>query len=177
MRQKLEKTAALVLTDKDRGLQSLSGIMATPEQARDLQQFHEIGNQHFKSYVRYHILREPSAKVPQRKNRLLTFSTSFVRLIGTVYFKKHFAAFKFDSPRTYLNSFALEGVSITGQHKKWLRDIKATVWERVEFEDELPPSWEALWRHWLRSCWVSHYWSQAVQNQYSVLKAQIMDGN
>lgn len=87
-----------------------------------------------------------------------------------MYFKKHFAAFKFDSPRTYLNSFALEGVSITGQHKKWLRDIKATVWERVEFKDELPPSWEALWRHWLRSCWVSHHWSQAIQNQYSVLK-------
>ena len=66
----------LVPTDKDRGLQSLSGIMATPEQARDIQQFHEIGNKHFESYVRYHILREPSAKVPQRKNRLLTFSTS-----------------------------------------------------------------------------------------------------
>ena len=47
---------------------------------------------------------------------------AFVRLIGTVYFKKHFAAFKIDSPRTYLNSFALEGVSITGQHKKWLRE-------------------------------------------------------
>lgn len=45
----------------------------------------------------------------------------FVRLIGTVYFKKHFAAFKIDSSRTYLNSFAL-GVSITGQHKKWLRE-------------------------------------------------------
>ena len=43
MRQKLEKTAVLVPTDKDRELQSL----ATPEQARDLQQFHEIGNQHF----------------------------------------------------------------------------------------------------------------------------------
>ena len=95
---------------------------------------------------------------------------AFVRLIGTVYFKKHFAAFKFDSPRTYLNSFASKGVSINGQHKNWLEDIKATVWERVDFEDELPPSWEALWRHWLRTCWVSHYWSQATQNQYSILK-------
>ena len=40
----------------------------------------------------------------------------------------------------------------------------------VEFEEELPPSWEALWRHWLRTCWVSHYWSQATQNQYNILK-------
>ena len=35
------------------------------------------------------------------------------------------------------------------------------MWERIEFEDDLPPSWEALWRHWLRSCWVSYMWSQA----------------
>ena len=94
---------------------------------------------------------------------------AFVRLVGVVYFKKHFAAFKYESPRTHLNSFASEGVSKDDQHKQWLEDIKATVWERVVSEDELPPSWEALWRHWLRSCWVSDTWSQAMENQYNLL--------
>ena len=41
------------------------------------------------------------------------------------------------------------------KHKQWLDCIR-TVWEDIEFEDELP-QWEALWRHWLHSCWVSHF--------------------
>ena len=43
------------------------------------------------------------------------------------------------------------------------------MWENTEFEDELPPSWEVLWRHWLRSCWVSHFWQQAWSNTYNLL--------
>lgn len=38
------------------------------------------------------------------------------------------------------------------------------MWERIEFEDEIPPSVEALWRHWLRTCWVSHFWLQSVHS-------------
>ena len=26
--------------------------------------------------------------------------------------------------------------------------VRSTMWTRIEFEDELPPSFEALWRHW-----------------------------
>ena len=44
--------------------------------------------------------------------------------------------------------------------------IRSTVWECIEFEDQLPPSWEALWQHWLRCCWVAHFWGQAGQKTY-----------
>ena len=50
---------------------------------------------------------------------------AFVRLVGVVYFKKHYAAFKYESPCTHLNSFA-SGVSKEDQHNQWLEDIKAT---------------------------------------------------
>ena len=33
----------------------------------------------------------------------------------------------------------------------WLDTVRARVWERIDFESDLIPSWEALWRHWLRS--------------------------
>ena len=92
---------------------------------------------------------------------------SFVRLIGTVYFKKHLSTFKYDCPRALLNSFPCSDP--ISQHKQWLDCIRSTVWENIEFEDELPPSWEALWRHWLRSCWVSHFWSQACNSTYHLL--------
>ena len=27
--------------------------------------------------------------------------------------------------------------------------IRSTVWKCIEFEDQLPPSWEALWQHYM----------------------------
>ena len=91
---------------------------------------------------------------------------SFVRLIVTVYFQKHLP-FVYNSPRALLNSFS--GSDPISQHKQWLHCIRSTVWENIEFEDELPPSWEALRRHWLYSCWVSHFWSQANNDAYHLL--------
>ena len=41
--------------------------------------------------------------------------------------------------------------------------------ERIDFESDLIPLWEALWRHWLRSCCVSNMWSQAPENHYTLL--------
>ena len=55
------------------------------------------------------------------------------------------------------------------QHKKFIEVIRETVWSRIQFEDELPPSFDALWRHWLRTCWVSNMWSQATQNQLTLI--------
>ena len=52
---------------------SLCGKQATAEQAKDLLNFGEIGQKHFEAYVRYYILQQPSAQVPQH---LLTFSIS-----------------------------------------------------------------------------------------------------
>ena len=74
-----------------------------------------------------------------------------------------------ETPRAFLNSFdPLQDGSL--DHKTWLEAVRHTVWERVQFEDEMPPSWDGLWRHWLRSCWVSDMWNQATQNQCSLLR-------
>ena len=43
------------------------------------------------------------------------------------------------------------------------------MWSRIEFEDELPPSFDALWRHWQQTCWVSNMWTQAASNHMRVL--------
>ena len=59
---------------ENRGLLALNGTLASPEQHRDLVSFREIGIQYFEAYVKYYILRDPSATVPQRKRRLQTFS-------------------------------------------------------------------------------------------------------
>ena len=67
---------------------------------------------------------------------------SFIRLVGTVYFKKHLASFKYSSPRALFNSVMSEDP--ISQHKQWLDYITCTVWACIEFEDQLPPSWEAL---------------------------------
>ena len=72
-----------------------------------------------------------------------------------------------DCPRALYNSFSCSDP--VSQHKQWLNYIRSTVWENIEFEDELPPSWEALRRHWLHSCWVSHFWQQAGNNVYHLL--------
>lgn len=92
---------------------------------------------------------------------------AFLRLVGTAYFAKHRSCFQYTSPRVFLNSFGSEDPQQA--HKLWFNSIRTTVWERIEFEDELPPSVEALWRHWLRTCWVSHYWSMATRNRYNIL--------
>ena len=93
---------------------------------------------------------------------------SLVRLVGTVYMKKYLPFFKHDSPRTLFNSFPSDDP--VAQHKLWYECVRSTVWERIGLrEDELPPSWEALRRHWLRSCWVSHFWSQACSSRYHLL--------
>ena len=89
---------------------------------------------------------------------------SFVRLVGTVYLKKHLSSFKYGSPRALFDSYTSSGP--ISQHKQWLESIRYTVWECIEFEAQLPPSWEVLWRYWLRCWWVAHFWSQAANNTY-----------
>ena len=44
-----------------------------------------------------------------------------------------------------------------------------SVWSRIEFEDELSPSFDALWHHWQRTCWVSDMWNQAARNHVGLL--------
>ena len=79
---------------------------------------------------------------------------SFLRLIGTVYFKKHNTGFDIPSPVTHYNKF-LECHSTTLTiHANWLEDIRQNIWDRISFENDMMPSLDVLWRHWLRSCWV-----------------------
>ena len=94
---------------------------------------------------------------------------SFVRLISTVYFKKHLAEFTVNTPCALYMSLAQSGVGPMQQHNKLIEAIRETVWSRIQFEDELPPSFDALWRHWLRTCWVSNMWTQATQNHMTLL--------
>ena len=93
---------------------------------------------------------------------------SFVRLIGTIYFKKHVAQFTVNTPRALYMSLTQSDVAPMQQHKKFTGVIRETVWSRIQFEDELPLSFDALWRHWLRACWVSNMWSQATQNHLTL---------
>ena len=94
----------------------------------------------------------------------------FVRLVGTAYFKKHLSAFKYETSRAIMNSIQESTVEVI--HQRWLDHIRDTVWEHIEFEDELPPSWEALRRHWLRSYWVSNMWGQASHGHYQILSLE-----
>lgn len=75
--------------------------------------------------------------------------------IGTVYFKKHLAEFTVTTLRTLYMSFSQSDVGPIQQNKKFIEAIRERVGSRIQFEDELPPSSDALWRHWLRICWVS----------------------
>ena len=76
IKSKMNETAILSPEPVDHGLKSLSGKQATPEQAKDLLNFWEIGQRHCEAYVKYYILQQPSAQVPQRLNKLLTYTTS-----------------------------------------------------------------------------------------------------
>ena len=58
-----------------RVLIGMDGTVATPEQHRDLMSFRDIGQQYSEAYVKYYILRDPSASVPLRKRRLQVFGT------------------------------------------------------------------------------------------------------
>ena len=69
-----------------------------------------------------------------------------------------------DTPRVLYSSLADPALSHYDMHKRFLQTIRDMVWDKIQFEDELPPSMDALWRHWLRTCWVSHMWSQAADN-------------
>ena len=94
---------------------------------------------------------------------------SFDRLIDTVYFKNHLAEFTLDTPRALYMSLAQYGIGPVQQHTRFIEVIRESVWSRIEFEDELPPSFDALWRHWQRICWVANMWNQAASNQMRLL--------
>ena len=90
-----------------------------------------------------------------------------IRLVASAYIVKHKQAFAGTTPTGLYLSF--ESESIMERHRSFYNHVKEQVWTRVTFEDDLPPSIEALERHWLRSIWVLHYWEQSCNNNVTLL--------
>lgn len=65
---------------------------------------------------------------------------SSVRLIGTVYFKKHLEEFTAHTARALSMSLAESGVGHMQQHKRFIEAIRERVRSRMQFECELPTS-------------------------------------
>ena len=89
---------------------------------------------------------------------------SFLRLVGVVYMKKHISGFNGKTPEAYFNGFFKQGQFISKQHLHWLDDIRQCIWDCIQFENEMIPSVESLFRHWKRVCWVLDLWKQSDKN-------------
>ena len=86
----------------------------------------------------------------------------FVRLVGTVYFKKHASGFDTPSPSSHFLQFA--DADSTVQHIHWIDDIRQNIADRITFDTSMVPSTDALYFHWKRTCWVLDMCGQADRN-------------
>ena len=80
---------------------------------------------------------------------------SFVRFVGTCYFKRHLAAFislyGHETPTHLYNSLD-PSLQPRERHRTWPQKIREAVSDRITNEEERVPSFTSLWRHWLRAC-------------------------
>jgi hypothetical protein len=90
---------------------------------------------------------------------------AFLRLVGTIYFKKYCSGFSSMCPAQHYATFNHLGLSAKEQHHRWLDDIRETIWFRTHFENEMMASTASLRLHWMRSCWILHLWEQADLNK------------
>ena len=44
------------------------------------------------------------------------------------------------------------------RHPNWIDKIREVVNDCIQSEEDRVPSYTSLWRHWMRSCWVSRMW-------------------
>ncbi|CAC5359527.1 unnamed protein product [Mytilus coruscus] len=93
---------------------------------------------------------------------------SFIRLIGSLYFKKNASEFlpEFTSSNDIFKSLCQNHTMLSTRqlHEKWLDRISDKVQVRASYEDEIPPNLTTLHYHWLRSCLVSQMYDQASDN-------------
>lgn len=86
---------------------------------------------------------------------------SFIRLVGTCYFKKYATAFValYKTPLHLYNS----SLQPEERHRIWLNTIREVVSDRIISVKRTgcPPCITSLWRHWLRCCWVSQIWQNS----------------
>ena len=91
---------------------------------------------------------------------------SFIRLIGTCYFKKHTTAFVaikgYKTPSHLYNSLD-PSLPPKERHRVWLNTIREVVSDRIINKEDRVPTITSLWRHWLRCCWVSQMWQNSYQ--------------
>ena len=88
---------------------------------------------------------------------------AFLRLIGTLYFKKHYSALVSlkgtETPQQLFH--ACHEQNHQEKHLQWYKAIRAIVGDRITCEQERMPSHSSMWRHWLRSCWIASMWSNS----------------
>ncbi|XP_064384664.1 uncharacterized protein LOC135333611 [Halichondria panicea] len=101
---------------------------------------------------------------------------SFIRLVGCAYFRKHKSVFlpSFPTPMSLFNSLLDSKQHAQVHHSAWLSLMREKIWLRIKYEEEMIPSYDALDRHWKRSCWVQCVWSQATSNNITY---PVLDGN
>ena len=90
-----------------------------------------------------------------------------MRLVASAYINKHKQAFAGKTPPGLYLSFECQ--SILEWHDRFYNYVREQVWTRITFKDDLPPSVEALQRHWLRTIWVVDYWEQSCHNDIILL--------
>lgn len=89
---------------------------------------------------------------------------SFLRLVGTLYFKRHLSSFislmQIQTPNQLYHSID-PSLSTEKRHEKFIEIIYSINRERLLSEDERMPSVTALYRHWLRTSYISCLWNNA----------------
>ena len=105
---------------------------------------------------------------------------AFLRLVGTVYFKKHLPSFVslygHETPDQSFNSID-QSLDPHQRHNVWFERIREVVSDRIQCEEERVPSYTSLWRHWMRSCWISTMWTHShTDNLYTNLPNPHLNG-
>ena len=54
--------------------------------------------------------------------------------------KKHASGFRTSTPATNFSHFCKDGLTPLLQHTEWLHNIRQTMWDRVQFENEMVPT-------------------------------------
>ncbi len=99
------------------------------------------------------------------------FESGFLALISAAYFKKHKNGFEHTKPRSHYCTFNKPGLSPLECHTQWLQDVRIKVSERSQFENQMVPNTDALFRHWKRSCWVMDMWRRQADHTEIILQS------
>jgi len=91
---------------------------------------------------------------------------AFLRLIGTLYFKKHYSSIVslkgVQTPQQLLHAQETSLNSTPQEvHSLWYNCIRGIVSDRIIDEKDRMPTHSSMWCHWIRSCWVACMWSNS----------------